>query len=650
LSDSYSGATSQRPLATAVVLGGAWGAILFWTLGFRLPPGPESVAQWAILGLTCVFLTLAHGGVLALAGAIGARIPGRAGAATAAIASALGLFYTALALSLVKFLAVRSHLRWSDLRFVTGSLAQVAGEATAAERRLLAFALLLPFALAAAFFALLRRQRASARALDLRAAAVLLAAGLGGLGALATSRPEARWLLRTLVPEAAIAARWAERIGVGAPELPPPDPARQLRIAPYAPNEPYERWDVVLVMLESVPWARSLGEAARPESTPRLRELAGQSIVFERAYAASVHSDYAQTAILASLYPAKYEHHDFFVDLDYPRLLPWDLLVPLGWRSGVFSTQNERWGNMRAFLRTPALETFRHAPDFAGAARRGGSAETKAFEESVVPTFLDWASAAPARPYVAYLNFQATHFPYVWPASFAPPFGDAPLPDGATFVGYPREAVPAMLDRFHNALAYQDFWLGRLIDGLRAQGRWESTAFVVVGDHGEAFHEHGLVTHGTALHEEQVRVPLLLRLPGIAPRAIAAPVSVLDALPTVARAMGLPPHGAWQGRDGLLEAGYATLAASRPIPFTLQGMTNADGLVVGRFKWFVDRERRLAALYDLVADPGETRNLAAAAPPAARAAQEVLSRFLAVQLGYYRGRGWEQGWYPPRLP
>jgi arylsulfatase A-like enzyme len=624
--------------------------VLLWVIGFRLPPGPETAAQWAVLALACGFLALGHSGFLAVVGGSAARARRAPAAFLATTAAMLGLFYAALALSLVKFLAVRSHLRWSDLRFVTGSLAQVAGEATAAERRLLVFALLLPLTLAAAFFALLWRQRASARALDLRAAALLLAAGLGGLGALAASRAEARWLLRTLVPEGAIPARWAEGLGVGAPALPPPDPARQQRIAPYAPVAPHAQWNVVVVMLESVPWKRVLGPQARPESTPRLLEFARESIVFERAYAASVHSDYAQTAIVASLYPYKSEQHDFFVDLDYPRLLPWDLLGPLGWRSALFSTQNERWGNMQAFLKTPALELFRHAPDFAGAARRGGSAETKAFEESVVPAFLSWAGGDPSRPFVVYLNFQATHFPYAWPESFAPPFGEAPVPDGATFVGYPREAVPAMLDRFHNALAYQDLWLGRLIDGLRAQGAWERTALVVVADHGEAFHEHGLVTHGTALHEEQVRVPMLLRLPGAAPRTIAAPVSVLDALPAVVRAMGLPRHGAMQGRDDVLEPGYEAGAGARAIPFSLQGMTNADGLVLGRFKWFVDRERRILGLYDLVDDPGETRNLAAAAPGEARRMNDALARFLAVQLGYYRGRGWESGWYPPRLP
>jgi len=634
-------------LRSAFAVGAAWAAILFWTLGFRLPPGPETAGQWVTLLFCALFLVALHAGGVSLVAGFVARQRRGAGAARALAAILLALVYSTLALSLLKFVAVRSHLRWSDVRFVLGSLAQVAGEATATELRLLAFALLLPMVLACLFHWLLGRARRRADAIDLRAATLLLALGAAGLGALAVARVEGRFLLTRLVPEGAIATRWAERAGL-AGELPPPDPTRQARIEPYRPARGYARWNVVVVMLESVPWRRVFGPDARPGTTPRLEALAAESVIFERAYAASVHSDYAQTSILASLYPRKSEQHDFFVDLDYPRLLPWDLLGPLGWRSAVESTQNERWGNMRAFLRTPALERFRHAPDFADAQRRGTNIETKAFEQSVVPDFLAWVGDERERPFVAYLNFQATHFPYVCPAGFAAPCAERDLPAGVTFVGYPPGATPQLLDRFHGALAYEDLWLGRLIDGLEELGAWRETALVVVADHGEAFYEHGLATHGTAFFDEEVRVPMLLRLPGIGPAIVEPPVSVLDALPTVYRAMGLPRPGAVQGHDDLLT--LAPDAPPRAIPFTLQGMTNADGFVLGRFKWFVDHDRGVSALFDLASDPGERRNLAGREPQLVARLRGELDRFLAPQLGYYRARGWRDGWHPPRLP
>ena len=117
-------------------------------------------------------------------------------------------------------------------------------------------------------------------------------------------------------------------------------------------------------MLESIPWSRLHGPLARPGSTPALDALAAESTIFDRAYATATHSDYTQKSILASLHPRKYQGHDFFTRLDYPRLLPWDLLQPLGYRTAVFSCQNEAWGNMEAFLKTSRLDLFRHSPDW----------------------------------------------------------------------------------------------------------------------------------------------------------------------------------------------------------------------------------------------------------------------------------------------
>lgn len=628
------------------VVGPAWGGVLLFLLGFRLPPGPETTGQWAALVLVCFFLGLVHAGAVALFGAVRDRLDGRLRTWVAMPgAAAFALFYTALGLSAIKFLAVRSHLRASDLRFVLPSLAQVFSEATAAERRLVLFSTALPVVLFVLFLLAGRRTGRGDPGARLRFALVALVAGAAGLAALAATRVDARFVLTTLTPEGAIATRWIERLrspgSVGGTA-----PLRRAAAEPRAEATP-EPWNLVVLMLESVPWKRTLGPEARPESTPRLVELARDSVVFDRAYAASVHSDYAQTAILSALYPRKGDQHDFFVDLAYPRALPWDVLAPFGRRSAVFSTQNERWGNMEAFLRTPALDTFRHAPDFRTDERHGGGAQTKVFERDVVPAFLDWVAAEPGTPFVAYLNFQATHFPYSWPAEFEPPFGAPAVPEGATFLAYPPSGVAAMLDRFHNALAYQDLWLGRLVDGLGALGAWERTVLVVVGDHGEAFREHGLVTHGTAFHDEQVRVPLVVRLPGGAPRRVAATVSVLDALPSVYRAMGVPVPPSAQGRDDLLAG---TPLPERAAPFTLQGMTNADGLVAGGWKWFRNPELGVVRLFDLASDPGERRDLSAAAPEVVARLTALHDRFLRGQVAFYRTEAWRDGWFAPALP
>jgi arylsulfatase A-like enzyme len=420
---------------------------------------------------------------------------------------------------------------------------------------------------------------------------------------------------------------------------------------PYAAPAEFRRANVVVLMLESIPWARLFGPFARPESTPRLLELAGRSVVFDRAYAVATHSDYAQTSILASLHPRRLDRHDFFVDIAYPRTLPWDLLQPLGYRTAVFSCQNEGWANMRGFLETPRLELFRHAPDWPDAPRRGDEATSKVFEPAPIASFLSWVDAAPKRPFVAYLNFQATHYPYVVPPGAREPYRPAEIDFGTTFVSYPHDRIPVMENRFHNALAYVDGQVGRLVDGLAAAGVWENTILLVVSDHGEAFYEHGMPTHGSTLHEEQLRTAMFLRLPGEPARRVSAAVSVLDALPSIVAWMGLPEHGNFQGRSDVLSDSYESPAgSSRAFPFTIQGMTREDALLLDNWKFIVNWDRGARALYELDRDPGERRNLAESEPDKASEMERALTNLLLDQLAYYRERGWERGFYPPKLP
>jgi len=632
-----------------LLIGLSWGAVLALSLAGT---GARVATSWggrvAILFL-CLFVGLTHGGALgALFGKLARLGPAERHprATTWVVAAVAALGYSWLGLSIAKFSRVGAHLRYEDLWFLAQGSAQIGGEATAVERGLLVAAALLPFTLFALALAALRLGRRLLPAWGVREAATLGLLALAGTGAVAWGHPDARAFgaARLPIPAAWLAARGEP--GVGDPGGETSRIGAPIRAFPTSSSK--HSWDVLVLMLESIPWKRLHGPEARPEATPRLEELAREGVVFDRAYATSTHSDYAQTSILASLHPRKYPGHDYFRDLDYPRTLFWDPLAGLGYRTAVFSCQNENWGNMIAFLRTPNLQLLRHAPDWPEAPHRGDGSESKVFEATPVAAFFDWLDREPERPFAVYLNFQATHYPYVVPEGFAGPYGPAEIDFPTTFLSYPREKIPVMLDRFHNALAYVDSQVGAVVDGLAARGRLATTALLVVSDHGEAFYEHGLPTHGTTLLEEQARTAMLLRLPGAAPRRVAAPVSVLDGVPLIYRALGLPRHGNFQGRDDVLEAGYS--GAGRAIPMTIQGMTREDGLVSGDWKYLVNWDRRERALFDLVSDPEERRNLAAAAPLELERLDRELRLLLERQLGYYAARGWERGVYPPPLP
>ncbi len=648
--------SAGAPARIFLALGALWAAALYVVLAFRLPPRPPSAGSYVVLALLLLFLALAHAALWTalsgfLARLLGARHWPRG--FDALLALLVGLAYSWLALSLVKFAYTRAHLRYEDLWFLFGSLRQFAAEGSARERALFFSAAAAPLLLAVVVYVALRRGGPGAhpaRATAPAALAALAALALAGFLLTCWRYPYARYAAGTLLPETSwVARRLQGRSAVGdLAHAFVPDPARHARIARYDAPAELRRVNVLVLMLESIPWSRLFGPLARPAATPNLLALARESILFDRAYASATHSDYAQTSILASLHPRKFAGHDYFTDLSYPRTLLWDLLAPLGYRTAVFSCQNERWGNMIAFLKTPALEVFRHSPDWPAAPRRGDGPESKVFEPTPIAAFAEWLAEAPDEPFAAYLNFQATHYPYMVPPGAPEPYQPAAIDFPTTYLSYPRERIAVMENRFYNALAYVDTQVARLVEELRAAGVWENTALLVVSDHGEAFYEHGVPTHGTMLLEEQVRTAMFLRLPGEPPRRIVEPVSVLDALPAIARWQGLPPHGNFQGRSDILAADYA--AADRPLLFTIQGMTQEDALLVGQRKYLVNWDRQERALFDLANDPGERHNLLAERPDAADALDRLFNRLLRDQLAYYRARAWEQGWYPPRLP
>ncbi|HWZ92757.1 MAG TPA: sulfatase-like hydrolase/transferase, partial [Polyangiaceae bacterium] len=164
-------------------------------------------------------------------------------------------------------------------------------------------------------------------------------------------------------------------------------------------------------------------------------------------------------------------------------------------------------------------------------------------------------------------------------------------------------------------------------DALQKSGFYDRTAVIVTSDHGEAFGEHGMIRHGFELWEELVRVPLIVHVPGVAPRRVQTRRSAIDLAATILDLCGVPGPAASDGDflDGTslvpdLVAQTGSEPAERPVFIDMAaGPNNADrqALIDGDKKLVASGGRPLS-LYDLGADPGETKDLlddATEAPP-----------------------------------
>ncbi len=225
----------------------------------------------------------------------------------------------------------------------------------------------------------------------------------------------------------------------------------------------------------------------------------------------------------------------------------------------------------------------------------------------VVSEAVDWLAGKDR--FLAWVHLYDVHAPYVPPPDYA-----------ARYPGRPYDAE----------VAWTDSLVGRLIDALRTTGRLDNTLVVVTSDHGEGLGDHGEETHGYFAYESTLRVPLVIRGPGVQAGARLDGVArMVDLLPTVLALTASPAQvPAASGRslatalrgDGRLPD-VAAFAESL-LPLTHFGWSDLRVVRDGRWKYILAPRPEL---YDLDRDPGEQRNLVTTEPARAAAMRAGLT-------------------------
>jgi arylsulfatase A-like enzyme len=169
-------------------------------------------------------------------------------------------------------------------------------------------------------------------------------------------------------------------------------------------------------------------------------------------------------------------------------------------------------------------------------------------------------------------------------------------------------------------VASLDFWLGGLFAALRDRGYYEDSAIVLLADHGHPLADHGKFLKGPdRMHGELLNVPFMVRLPG-GKHAHRSPAVVQfpDLLPTLLELAGFGPvDAAMHGRSF---AAVLRGDTDRHRDASISGYHRGGDRCIRDARWsYVERPGdRPDELYDLAADPRETRNLVDERPEEAR--------------------------------
>lgn len=166
----------------------------------------------------------------------------------------------------------------------------------------------------------------------------------------------------------------------------------------------------------------------------------------------------------------------------------------------------------------------------------------------------------------------------------------------------PKEEI----ERYKQTIEYTDKFIEFFEQELSQLGIMENTIFCVIGDHGEAFDEHGQSGHDRIAYDEFLHIPFCLKAPEIEPgRVISNPVSSVDLTPTLLSLLGFQTEKA--GFDGKNVLG--TIKDDRKVYFSGWMYESQAGFMQGKMKYIYDPVHELMSCYDLQKDPYEKERM-----------------------------------------
>ncbi|MFW6049847.1 MAG: sulfatase-like hydrolase/transferase [Myxococcota bacterium] len=227
--------------------------------------------------------------------------------------------------------------------------------------------------------------------------------------------------------------------------------------------------------------------------------------------------------------------------------------------------------------------------------------------ETVNGSVLEWLDGEPSSPFFLFVGYMDPHDPY-----FEHPYAGEGFSRAAHQSPDPALA-PKLRALYDGEVTYWDAHFGKLVRALKERGLYDDLTIVVTSDHGEEFMEHGGFWHGTTLYDEQIRVPMFLKLPGNRQGGTVASqwVQLVDLMPTLLELNGIEIPDGVQGGD-MFEGSADVYAEESHEGNVLESLrTRLDGRELKLITANAGNPRGLPAeeLFDVARDPGEARNL-----------------------------------------
>jgi arylsulfatase A-like enzyme len=396
--------------------------------------------------------------------------------------------------------------------------------------------------------------------------------------------------------------------------------------------------DVVLIVVDTLRADRLGVYGHRRPTSPEIDRWARRGVVFDQALSPAPWTLPAMASLLTGRWPSTHGAGSRVREAN------WAQTRSLGPELPTLAGELGRAGLRSAALvnnvfMAPALglargfATYDYRPAGVGRGRRAAQ---------VVDAGLAWLDAQPREARVFLLvHLFDPHLPYEAPpphagrftAAFeATPLRPAQPQDVRRRRGTLSEGEMAFVSAaYDEEIAATDEQVGRLLDALDARGRLARALVLLTADHGEELFDHGSFEHGHSTYQEVLRVPFVAWAPGLRARRVAAPVSLVDVMPTLLDAAGAAPvrsdgRSLWPLLVREARPGPRALAAEGTLH-----RPERRALLRWPLKLVTDEEQGRRELYDLERDPGERHDLAVRRPADTARLVAQLERLLAAR-------------------
>ena len=370
------------------------------------------------------------------------------------------------------------------------------------------------------------------------------------------------------------------------------------------------RPDVILITIDTLR-ADHLGSYGYKDGeTPNLDALARAGTRFAHAYTPVPITLPAHAVIMTGSYPMMTGMHDFSgnkLPTDTPTLAK--ALSAQGYRTAAFvsaAVLDTRFGLNAGF------DTYHADFDFSRLDENNLDL-TEHRGDQTTDLALSWlrdqsAAGGGRKPFFLWVHLYDPHYPYNPPEPYATKYASH-LYDGE--------------------IAFADAQVGRLMAFLKEKGWFNRMVIAVCGDHGEGLGQHGEKTHGFFIYNSTLRVPLIIKAPGMPPRVTEEDASLIDVMPTLLQIVKAPIPSTVQGRSLVGEmSGHPEapreLYAESYLPLLHFRWSQLRGVQEGGFK-YIDAPR--PEVYETHSDAAEIKNLAKERPALTH---ELRSKLLAL--------------------